>query len=375
MFTFSLSELFGAISCFQGLLLIIFILNKKGGKKPIKISLVILMLSLILVIMLGALNYSGKIRIFPNLLRMDSPIHYLVGPLAFFYVLSSLQKNFRFRYFHLLILAPSLLNIIYFMPLYLSSVDVKLNYYNDYMANGSMILKWQYRLKSISNWIYLMAEFYLFFNFMKEKKVKKKSNLPLIRWFSVFLSLQFFSYSMLIIDHLYHLNTFSDPYKFAMNMTSLLLLSISTSLFLFPKLLNGAIFIDNPQIEKYSKSNLTEVTKEMILSKWNLFTADSTKPYLNPKLSISEIADKLNTNPQRLSQVINEKTGMNFNDAINCLRIEESKRLLATESYQKLTIDAIAHECGFNSKSPFYAAFKKNTGLSPKDFIISIKKV
>jgi AraC-like DNA-binding protein len=180
---------------------------------------------------------------------------------------------------------------------------------------------------------------------------------------------------MLIIDLLYHLHTFSDPYKFAMNMTSLLLLSISTALFLFPRLLNGAIFIKNPTIEKYSNSNLTEVTKEIILKKWNLFIEDSSKPYLNPKITISEIADKLNTSDQYLSQVINEKTGMNFNDSINSFRIEEAKQLLASDIYSKLTIDAIAHKSGFNSKSPFYAAFKKYTGITPKQFITSIEKV
>ncbi|GGG48715.1 hypothetical protein GCM10010976_20080 [Bizionia arctica] len=200
----------------------------------------------------------------------------------------------------------------------------------------------------------------------------KKPNIVLIRWFTVFFIIQLIARLPLLFDHFNNLKTFADPYQFSMNMASLLLLSISTALLLFPKLLEGAILIDIPNIEKYRNSNLTEVNKEIILEKWKLFIEDSSKPYLNPKICISEIADNLNTNPQRLSQVINEKTGMNFNDAINAFRIEEAKRLLVSDSYSKLTIDAIAHKSGFNSKSPFYTAFKKNTGLTPKQFIASI---
>jgi YesN/AraC family two-component response regulator len=69
-----------------------------------------------------------------------------------------------------------------------------------------------------------------------------------------------------------------------------------------------------------------------------------------------------------LSQVINEKTGFNFNDYINTFRVEEAKNILTSPEYQKLTIEAIAEKAGFNSKSPFYTAFKKHAGMTPKEF-------
>ncbi|MDW5290239.1 helix-turn-helix domain-containing protein [Formosa sp. PL04] len=375
MLTFSLSELFGAISSFLGILLIVLILTKMKGKKSIQISLLILIFTLTLKVILGGLNYSGKIMMFPYLLRVDSPIHYLIGPAAFFYVYTTLKQNFRFRYIYLLMLLPFMFNIYEFMPLYMSSTTAKLNYYNDFIAQGSMIMKHQYLLKAISGWGYLIAQCYLFYKFIGVNKVDKNPNLSLLSWLSVFLGIQIFCFSLVGLDLLNHFQTLNDPYKFAMNLTALLLLSISTALFFFPRLLYGAKFIEKPIIEKYSNSKLTDVNKELILEKWVQFIDDSSKPYLNPKLTISEIADKLNTNPQRLSQVINEKTGMNFNDAINSFRIEEAKLLLASENYNKLTIEAIAHKSGFNSKSPFYTAFKKNTGLTPKQFITSVEKV
>ncbi|MDW5290240.1 helix-turn-helix domain-containing protein [Formosa sp. PL04] len=375
MLTFSLFELFGAISSFLGMLLIVLILTKRKGKSSIKISLIIFILTLILIIILGDLNYSGKIEMFPHLLRIDSPIHYLLGPAGFFYVYTSLKRDFKFRYIHLLVLLPFVLNIIHFMPLYFSSASTKLNYYNGFATQGSMIMKRQYLIKTISGWSYLIAQCYLFFKFIGKNKIDKKPNLSLIEWFTIFLVLQISSRLVLVFDQFNNLLTFTDPYQFAMNMTSLLLFSLSVALFFFPQLLYGAIFTEKPNIEKYSNSKLTDENKELILEKWVQFIDDSSKPYLNPKLAISEIANKLNTNPQFLSQVINEKTDMNFNDAINSFRIKEAKLLLASDNYNKLTIEAIALKSGFNSKSPFYTAFKKNTGLTPKQFITSIEKV
>ncbi|MDW5290241.1 helix-turn-helix domain-containing protein [Formosa sp. PL04] len=374
MLTFCLSELFGAISSFLGILLIVLILTKMKGRSSIKISLVILIVILILKVILGGLNYSGKIMMFPYLLRIDSPIHYLLGPAAFFYIYTTLNQGFRFRYIYLLMLFPFVLNIIEFMPLYLSSATTKLNYYNDFFAQGSMLMKRQYLLKTISGWIYLIAQGYFFYKFIDKNKIDKTRNLLLIKWLSVYLGVQFFCFSIIGLELITGFQTFTNSYKFIMNMIALLLCSITTALFFFPQLLYGAKFIEKPNIEKYSNSKLTNENKELILAKWVQFIDDSSKPYLNPKLTISGIANKLNTNPQRLSQVINEKIDMNFNDAINSLRVEEAKRLLASDNYSKLTIEAIAHKSGFNSKSPFYTAFKKYTGLTPKQFITSIEK-
>lgn len=64
----------------------------------------------------------------------------------------------------------------------------------------------------------------------------------------------------------------------------------------------------------------------------------------------------------------------NFNDFINAYRIEETISILTSSSLSKLTIEAIALKAGFNSKSTFYSAFKKQTGKTPKEFLASLEK-
>ena len=96
---------------------------------------------------------------------------------------------------------------------------------------------------------------------------------------------------------------------------------------------------------------------------------NSEKIYLNNRLTIEEVAKKLNTNRTYLSQIINEKFSANFNNFINKYRVKEAQQMLLMDSNKAFTIESIANAAGFHSKSSFNTAFKKFTGLTPSDFI------
>jgi AraC-like DNA-binding protein len=122
--------------------------------------------------------------------------------------------------------------------------------------------------------------------------------------------------------------------------------------------------------EKYSNSKLSNQLKFDIQNQLHDYMKSEQKPFLNENLSLLSVATHLKVASQQLSQVINENSNANFNDLVNSYRIEESKNLLISTSYSKLTIEAIAQKSGFHSKSAFYTAFKKHTGTTPKEFII-----
>jgi AraC-like DNA-binding protein len=100
---------------------------------------------------------------------------------------------------------------------------------------------------------------------------------------------------------------------------------------------------------------------------------ETEKPYLNPELTLSELAEKLRTNTSILSQVINAGFNKNFNDFVNEYRVEAFKQKAQSPDFQHLTLLAIAYECGFNSKTTFNRAFKKVTNLMPSEFIGKMK--
>jgi len=69
-----------------------------------------------------------------------------------------------------------------------------------------------------------------------------------------------------------------------------------------------------------------------------------------------------------LSQVINENIGKSFFDFVNEYRVRETKKALADSRSEQFSILGIAMDAGFNSKSAFYTAFKKYTGMTPSQF-------
>ncbi|GGG16231.1 hypothetical protein GCM10011344_15980 [Dokdonia pacifica] len=92
------------------------------------------------------------------------------------------------------------------------------------------------------------------------------------------------------------------------------------------------------------------------------------KVFLNPTLNIQELSRKLSLPQQEISQVINAHFHKKFRDLINEYRVEEVKKMLHSEKMSHMSILGVALECGFNSEATFYRIFKKNTGLSPKEY-------
>lgn len=90
--------------------------------------------------------------------------------------------------------------------------------------------------------------------------------------------------------------------------------------------------------------------------------------YLLPDLSLQFIADKYNISSGYLSQLMSMYSNDSFTDYINKMRINEAKEMLVDISYSKYKIDAIALESGFNTKSNFYAVFKKEVNMTPKQY-------
>lgn len=92
--------------------------------------------------------------------------------------------------------------------------------------------------------------------------------------------------------------------------------------------------------------------------------------FTDAELTLTQLAKKLSTNTSVLSKVINQGFGLNFNDFVNEYRVKAVIELLKAGEQKNQTLLGIAFDCGFNSKATFNRAFKKQTGLSPKDWAV-----
>lgn len=116
--------------------------------------------------------------------------------------------------------------------------------------------------------------------------------------------------------------------------------------------------------EKYARSALSPELASALMAELTAVMTEQ-KPYLNPDLSLAALANQLSVSTNYLSQTINQLAGQNFFDYINRHRVEHALPELLASS--RGIVD-IAMAAGFNSKSAFYAAFRKHQGMTPGDY-------
>lgn len=117
-----------------------------------------------------------------------------------------------------------------------------------------------------------------------------------------------------------------------------------------------------------SNNTSCRITDDNIYYKELEFLMREAKIYQDPHLGLDSVAKKLKISSNYLSQLVNKLTEKNFADYINTFRVEDAKAKLRNHNFINYTIIGIALESGFNSKSTFYSAFKKLTGISPSDY-------
>ena len=112
---------------------------------------------------------------------------------------------------------------------------------------------------------------------------------------------------------------------------------------------------DNDQIDHYS-----EALELLMLQK---------KLFIDPELNLKQLAANVGLHPNKLSWLLNNHFGKNFNDFINQFRIKEFQQLAIDPANKNLTLLALAYDSGFNSKTVFNTFFKKETGVTPKQWV------
>lgn len=139
---------------------------------------------------------------------------------------------------------------------------------------------------------------------------------------------------------------------------------LSYTIYVFPEveLITPRIPSANPDVSTSDKESLAELKKKIA---GNLY-------FLDPDLNLNKLSEKLEIPPRELSRIINTEGKANFNDFLNEFRIDHFKNLLENEQF---SIEGMAYEAGFKSKTSFYRAFKKATGQTPLQYKKSRKEV
>ncbi|MCG6189880.1 tetratricopeptide repeat protein [Maribellus maritimus] len=117
------------------------------------------------------------------------------------------------------------------------------------------------------------------------------------------------------------------------------------------------------------KTPLLDIQTANVFAKNLLRFIEEEEPFLVPNLSLRSLAAQVEIHPNKLSWLLNERIGKNFNEFINFYRIEYFKKLAVDPENSHISLIGLAYESGFNSKTVFNTYFKKETGVTPKEFL------
>ena len=148
---------------------------------------------------------------------------------------------------------------------------------------------------------------------------------------------------------------------------------------LFKELVNNS-FPDNSLTNMLTLPDLEDHKEVLSRSKISSYTTalvsqmEEDHIYRDTTLTLRTLADRINLHPNKLSWLLNDKIGKNFNDFVNEYRVQAFQANALNTTNQHLTLLGLAYESGFNSKSVFNRFFKQSTGTTPKAWVKSHRR-
>jgi len=300
-----------------------------------------------------------------------------------------LFNEHKFNKIDLLHLFPFLFFSINYLPFYVSPNSVKVQLISKIISDKNFSIQQQQGLFSENLFflfrpfqaiIYLIFQWGLIHQFKQEnanQKIAEQIKL-VINWLTIFTSANtciLFALISSIGLYFFSENLFKDNlYNIIPNLLlGLSFFVICSYLLIYPQTLTGLPFVKY----KESKSTLIQNETDKIPFIYSDYSKEikllesyfeESKAYLQPNLTVSQVAVASNIPVRDLSYVINNYYEKRFNDYLNEMRLLHFLKHVDKESLNNYTIEAIALESGFSSKSSFYRAFNRFYGQTPSEY-------
>lgn len=292
------------------------------------------------------------------------PFIFLISPFLYFHFRKIANSKWKFQFHDFIHLLPFFLFFISFIPIYLHGKQTL--YYNFLYENPVVITAFL--------WIILIVQFLYYWRKLRVLNVAYISRLQEERsqyqefdasWIRTFmiLFLIIFAFVLLILAVFIHEGNFE-------NFNQIVPVFFSLALFFITfKGLNQKI-IPTREYEKLEDGATKVFTDEkaLVMKEQLIEFMQRDKLYLNPELTLNELALQFGITRNQLSYLINNSFDSNFYLFVNDYRVSHVKELLQKDKKKRFTILAHAFDSGFNSKSSFNAIFKKITGLTPSGY-------
>jgi AraC-like DNA-binding protein len=294
-------------------------------------------------------------------------------PPFYLYVLAVCYSDFRLKWKHLIHVLPFVIVNLLFIPrIYLS------------IENGSFIgpLNKMSEIYFIQILIEFQYAFYIISVFLILKKYKEiylenytNPSTSTYKWIFQMTCVFLIAHSIVALKNVLRYSGFKEIFLWANVLVGTIALFI-TCWFIMKALKHPELFRGVNSKLKLTKDILPEGEEkiETVKEQGDLMNAQITdlkqymaenEPYLDPSLTIQELANQINMPVRDLSILINHHMNQHFFDFVNEYRIQKAMNILKDPSKNQFTVLEILYEVGFNSKSSFNTSFKKYTNLTP----------
>ncbi|PLX11959.1 MAG: AraC family transcriptional regulator [Marinilabiliales bacterium] len=321
---------------------------------------------------------------YPALALFFSSLVFLKSPLLFLYILSVTYSDFKFQPKHLWHLVLFILiNIMLIPGFYSTGFEKQMEYLQSMNYNKRHIeIQLTYIFLHIQIFLYLFLAF-LSVNRYRKILLENYSNASLFNYKFLFQFLVIFTIGSIIATFKNIFMFFSTENVYYISLVITVFIGLVYIIWLVmkalkhPELFRGvdsklqlvsSILKDKAEsdINLLEENHLNKKLNEDVQLLTNYMTKN--KPYLDPSLSIYQLAKQLDYSTKDLSVLINNSLNQHFFDFVNGYRIREAMELLSNTSKKEFTILEILYDVGFNSKSSFNTAFKKHSGLTPTEY-------
>jgi AraC-like DNA-binding protein len=353
------------------------------------------------------LTFSHYLYIFSNsvselVILLSVPINstfYIIGPLAYLYVRSILTYKIDFKKSDLIHFI--IFGIIFFgrLPFNFSSWELKEEMAIKFINNSWLELsntkfnlflnvKTNYLLKGIHVLFYIIAIWIMIYKakIRNSSELKGNSQLLIMKRWSIFFT-AVFSFSAICLQFIiYFFMSIPERAKFQQqgeiffSLIFLLSMTLIWGLIFFPQILyglpigndgwikkNDEIIENNTQKEAGTITMLHEKHLQNIRMKLEDWVEENG--FLREDITLNNLSSEIKLPLYHLTYYFNQVNDEKFIDWRNNLRVDYAIKRMKNELEIKKTLEAIGKECGFRSNSTFRQAFKRRTGMVPKDFI------
>jgi len=317
----------------------------------------------------------------PSLMVFISLTVFFQIPLLYLYILSVIYSDFKLKWKHLWHAIPFiLLNILLIPRFYSMDFEGQMKY----LENLISVPHLEFQITFIVLHIQLIA--YIIVCFVTVNKYRKVllenfSDAGLFNYKWLFQLIFIFAVATFLasLKNLFMFMEIELARRYSLILMSLVLLGyICWMVFRamrYPELFRGIdsklqtvdrIAKEGGRQEK-AEAARNDPEKDKKVALLNTFMLE-TEPYLDPSLSIYDLSQKINIPPKDLSLLINHDLDQHFFDFVNGFRIRKAMEILKDPGKKELTVLEILYDVGFNSKSSFNTAFKKQTSLTPTEY-------